>query len=88
MGLASYISSFWQSMQELGAPHTKSLAGLLKQILCNGEVLGQRVPANVEVTRDSALGPLLHQSQAVNLVDLFWAEHCQPLYKRGGDKRP
>jgi len=52
------------------------------------QVLGQRVPANVEVTRDSALGPLPHQVQAVNLVDLFWAEHCQPLYKRDGNKRP
>jgi len=52
------------------------------------QVFGQGVPADVEVTCDSALRPLLDQVQAVNLVDLFGAEHSQPLYKRGGNKRP
>jgi hypothetical protein len=52
------------------------------------QILGQRVPADVEVTCDSTLGPLLDQVQTVDLVDLFWAEHRQPLYKHGGNKRP
>jgi hypothetical protein len=52
------------------------------------EVFGEGVPADVEMTCDSALRPLLHQVQAVDFVDLFGAEHDQPLYKRGGNKRP
>ena len=52
------------------------------------QVLGQRVAADVEVTCDSALRPLLDKVQAVDFVDLFGAEHGQPLYKRGRNKRP
>ena len=39
------------------------------------QVLGQGVPADMEVPRNSALRPLLHQMQAVNFVDLFRAKH-------------
>jgi len=33
------------------------------------------VAPDFEVARDAALRPLLHQVQAVNLVDLFRGEH-------------
>jgi len=46
------------------------------------------VPTDVEVARDSTLGPLLDQVQAVDFVDLFWAEHSQFLYSPGWNKRP
>ena len=53
-----------------------------------GQVLGQRMPADVEVACDSALRPFLDKMQAVNLADLFRAEHRQPLYTDGSNKMP
>src|SRR5207302_8622152 len=41
--LPSSVSSFGQRLQESGAPHAKSLASLLKQLLGNGEVHQRRV---------------------------------------------
>ena len=52
------------------------------------QVLGQRMPADVEMGCDSALRPFLDKMQAVNLADLFRAEHRQPLYTDCSNKMP
>jgi hypothetical protein len=40
------------------------------------------------VARDSALGPLLDQMQAVNFIDLFRAEHRYSTSKPSRNERP
>lgn len=52
------------------------------------QVLGQVMPPDPEVVRDSALGPLLDQMQAVNVIDLFRAEHRYSTSKPGRNERP
>src|SRR5690242_15865985 len=39
------------------------------------QIVGQGVAPDVEVARDPALGPLLDEVQAVNLVNLFGGQH-------------